>query len=139
MDEPHLAPFVAIVDDEEPVRIALGRLLGAMGLRAQGFADGTSFLAFLEGARPDCLILDLHMPGMSGLDLLRALRARQRPLPTIVITAHDEPETRGNCLRAGAAVYLRKPLDGNALFGAIAEALGERGAAALHRHPPRVQ
>lgn len=105
------------------MRKALGRLLDAMGLRVQTFVDCDSFLACLDGQRPDCLILDLHMPGMSGLDLLQFLRMRDDPLPTIVITAHDEPETRGRCLRAGASVYLRKPLDGSVLLDAIAEAL----------------
>jgi FixJ family two-component response regulator len=118
------APFIAIVDDEEPVRKALGRLLDALGLRVQSFVDCRSFLAFLERQRPDCLILDLHMPGMSGLELLQAMKARGEALPTIVITAHDEPETRGRCLREGACVYLRKPLDGTVLMEAIAEALG---------------
>lgn len=124
MDDPASAPFIAIVDDEEPVRKALGRLLRALGLRVQTFADCPSFFAFLEEQRPDCVILDLHMPGMSGLELLQAMRAREKLLPTIVITAHDEPGTRGRCLGAGASVYLRKPLDGAGLVEAIAEALG---------------
>lgn len=106
------------------MRKALGRLLDALGLRVQSFVDCRSFLAFLDRQRPDCLILDLHMPGMSGLELLQAMKARGEVLPTIVITAHDEPETRGRCLREGACVYLRKPLDGTVLMEAIAEALG---------------
>ena len=118
------APFIAIVDDEESVRKALGRLLDALGLRVQTFVDCPAFLAFLEGERPDCLILDLHMPGMSGLELLQAMQVRGEALPTIVITAHDEPGTRESCLRAGASLYLRKPLDGTVLMEAIAEALG---------------
>jgi len=68
MDEPHLAPFVAIVDDEEPVRIALGRLLGAMGLRAQGFADGTSFLV----AEP------VHAAGVQPISVIVNWSARVR-------------------------------------------------------------
>jgi FixJ family two-component response regulator len=117
------APFIAIVDDEEPVRKALGRLLDALGLRVQSFVDCRSFLAFLERQRPDCLILDLHMAGMSGMELLEAMRARERMPPTIVITAHDEPETRERCLRAGALAYLRKPLDSQVLLDSIDQAL----------------
>jgi two-component system response regulator FixJ len=116
-------PFIAIVDDEQAVRSALRRLLQAVGLSVRTFVDCPSFLADLDEQRPDCLILDLHMAGMSGMELLEVMRARHQMPPTIVITAHDEPETRERCLRAGALAYLRKPLDSRVLLDSIDQAL----------------
>jgi FixJ family two-component response regulator len=112
-------PYVAIVDDEEPVRKALKRLLRASGLEAESYASGKDFLAASLVRKPDCLVLDLHMPGMSGLQLLHEMRAAHTMLPTVVITAHDEPATRAQCLAAGAAAYLSKPLDERLLLNAI--------------------
>ncbi len=112
---------IAIVDDEEPVREALERLLGALGLETESYASGRDFLAARR--EPDCLLLDLYMPGMSGLEVLRELRAARRRLPALVITARDEPEACQQCLAAGAAACLRKPLDGKVLINAISEAL----------------
>src|SRR5262245_36465500 len=96
-------PYVAIVDDEEPVRKALRRLLRAAGLQAESYASGREFLDAAAGRAPDCVVLDLHMAGMSGLQLLRRLQASPQHPPIVVITAHDEPETREQCLAAGAA------------------------------------
>jgi FixJ family two-component response regulator len=120
MAEP--VPFVAIVDDEEPIRKALKRLLRAANLEAESFASGADFLDSLAVRRPDCLILDLHMPGMTGLHVLQRLRQSGVQLPTIVITAYDEPETRTDCLAAGAAAFLRKPLEDRLLLDAVASA-----------------
>ena len=69
------------------------------------------------------MVLDLHMPGMSGLQVLRKLQGAGQRLPVVVITAHDEPETREQCLAAGAGAYLRKPLDERLLLNAISAAL----------------
>jgi FixJ family two-component response regulator len=112
-------PYVAIVDDEEPVRKALKRLLRASGLEAETYASGKDFLAANAERSPDCVILDLHMPGMSGLQVLQELKAARSVLPAVVITAYDEPATREQCLAAGAAAYLRKPLDERLLLNAI--------------------
>ena len=112
-------PYVAIVDDEEPVRKALKRLLRASGLEAETYASGKDFLAANALRAPDCVILDLHMPGMSGLQVLQELKAARSALPAVVITAYDEPATREQCLAAGAAAYLRKPLDERLLLNAI--------------------
>ena len=112
-------PYVAIVDDEEPVRKALKRLLRASGLEADTYASGKDFLEASGTRVPDCVVLDLHMPGMSGLDVLRELRAARSALPAVMITAYDEPATREQCLAAGAAAYLRKPLDERLLLNAI--------------------
>lgn len=116
-------PFVAVVDDEEPVRKALKRLLRAAGLEAEGYASGKDFLAAEQ--RPDCVVLDLHMPVMSGQQLLRQIRGMSARIPVVVITAHDTPETREQCLLAGAVAYLRKPLDDRLLLNAISAALGK--------------
>jgi CheY-like chemotaxis protein len=112
-------PYIAIVDDEEPVRKALKRLLRASGLDAESYASGKDFLEASTKRPPDCVVLDLHMPGMSGLEVLRELRATRAGLPTVMITAYDEPASREQCLAAGAAAYLRKPLDERLLLNAI--------------------
>lgn len=116
-------PSVAIVDDEEQIRRALKRLLRAAGLQAESYASGQEFLELGASLRPDCLVLDLHMPGMNGLQLLRALQSAGKRPSVVVITAHDEPETREQCLAAGATAYLRKPLDDRLLLNAISASL----------------
>jgi FixJ family two-component response regulator len=116
-------PYVAIVDDEEPVRKALRRLLRASGLQADSYSCGSEFLQAAVERLPDCVVLDLHMIGMSGLQVLRKLQASAHPPPVVIITAHDEPETREECRAAGAAAFLRKPLDERLLLNAISAAL----------------
>jgi FixJ family two-component response regulator len=117
-------PLIAVVDDEESVRKSLRRLLVASELDATVYASGQEFLDSLGGRQPDCLVLDLQMPGLTGLEVQRALaRARVR-FPTIIITAHDEPETRSRCLAAGAVAYLCKPLHDELLLDAITTAVG---------------
>jgi FixJ family two-component response regulator len=115
--------YIAIVDDEEPVLRALKRLLIASGLDAEGFASGKAFFEASARRRPDCVILDLHMPGVRGLELLRELREREPRLPAVILTAHDDPATRAECLAAGASAYLCKPLDDRALLNAISASL----------------
>jgi len=115
--------YIAIVDDEEPVRKALGRLLRASGMEVECYASGREFLDGSARRRPDCVVLDLHMPGMSGLEVLCALRPARPSVPAIVITAHDAPEIRRQCLAAGAADYLPKPLDERVLLNAISASL----------------
>ena len=116
-------PSVAIVDDEEGIRKALSRLLRASGLEAESYANGQEFLDAAAEHRPDCVVLDLHMPGMSGLQVLRKLKAAGQRLSVVVITAHDEPETRERCIDAGACAYLRKPLEDRLLLNAISAAM----------------
>jgi FixJ family two-component response regulator len=116
-------PSVAIVDDEEGIRKALSRLLRASGLDAESYANGQEFLDAAAGQRPDCVVLDLHMPGMSGLQVLRKLKTQGQRLSIVVITAHDEPETREQCIDAGACAYLRKPLEDRLLLNAISAAM----------------
>ena len=120
---PAPALLVAIVDDEEPIRKALQRLLNAAGLDAQTFGSGREFLDSLAIHHPDCVILDLHMPGMSGLSVLQQLRESGPRLPIVVITAYEVPEVRSYCLSAGASAYLRKPLHDQTLLEAIATAV----------------
>jgi FixJ family two-component response regulator len=118
---------VAVIDDDESVRKALKRLLRAANLDADTYASGREFLDSLASRVPDCVVLDLHMPGMNGLDVQRQLAASVRRVPIVIITGHDEPQARAQCLAAGAAAYLRKPLDDEALLDAI-----ERAASATH-------
>ena len=115
---------VAVVDDDASVRKALKRLLRAANLEAEVFASGRQFLESLPSGFPDCLVLDLHMPEMNGLDVQRHLAQQGLQVPIVVITGHDEPQTRAQCMSAGAAAYLRKPLDDEALLEAIYRAAG---------------
>ncbi len=115
---------IAVIDDDESVRKALKRLLRAANLDADTFASGRDFLDSLAAQLPDCIVLDLHMPGMNGLDVQQQLARSGLQLPIVVITGHDEPLARAQCLSAGAAAYLRKPLDDEALLDAIHRAAG---------------
>jgi FixJ family two-component response regulator len=121
MDRPHLR--ISVVDDDESVRKALGRLLRAERMDARTFASGQEFLCSLESVRPDCVILDVHMPGINGLDVQRRLAEGGLQLPVVVITGYDEPLTRARCMSAGAAAYLRKPLEAKGLLSAIYRAV----------------
>src|SRR5262245_19007606 len=114
---------VAVVDDEATVRKALRRLLAASGLAVETFASGQEFLDSLARQKPDCVILDLHMPGLTGLGVQRELARTGVRLPPVIITAYDDAEWRVQCLDAGAAHYLLKPLDGRTLLDAIATAV----------------
>jgi FixJ family two-component response regulator len=118
-------PFIAVVDDDEPVRKALKRLLRASGLDAESYASGQAFLDGAAARPPDCVLLDLHMPGLSGRELLAHIARLAVPPPVVVITAHDTPETREQCLAAGAAAYLRKPLEDRLLLNAISAELSK--------------
>ena len=115
--------LVAIVDDEESIRRALKRLIVASGFRAQSFASGEEFLASLSASQPACVILDLHMPVMSGFDIQQHLRNANSSIPIVVITGHDSVESQHRAISAGATAYLRKPVDDQALLRAIENAI----------------
>lgn len=124
-------PLVAVVDDEESIRKSLRRLFLAAQLDAEVYASGQEFLDSLRLRHPDCLVLDLQMPGLTGLEVQRALTASGVRFPTIIITAHDEPETRARCLAAGVAAYLCKPLHDEMLLDAIAGVMGRAAEAVV--------
>lgn len=115
--------FVAVVDDEEAVRRALARLIRSLGFEAEVYPSGEEFLASLTARRPDCVVLDLHMPKVSGFDVQARMAEAGVDVPTIVITGHDSPETRARALKGGASAYLRKPLDEQTLMEAIHHAV----------------
>jgi|SRR5208282_4493350 len=113
---------VAVVDDDELVRIALQRLLKAAGLGVASFASAEDLLR--SGQLPEiaCLIVDIRMPGMSGLDLQTKLKA-ESPVPIIFITAHGDEKMRLQAMRAGAVAFLAKPFDSGILLDRVRAAL----------------
>lgn len=117
-------PFVAIVDDDESVRKALRRLLCSAGLKVETFATGADFLQSLKEHKPDCIVLDVHMPEMTGFDLQARLAASGPLLPVVIITGYDSTETQDRVMAAGAVAYLRKPINDKALLDAIHSAVG---------------
>jgi FixJ family two-component response regulator len=122
MDLPHR---IAVVDDDHSVRRALRRLLRSAGLDAEAYGSGREFLEALARTVPDCLVLDLQMPEMSGLELQQSLKDGGIRLPVVIVTGHDEPGMQARCMVAGASAYLRKPIDGKALLEAINRAIAE--------------
>src|SRR5580765_6834334 len=92
-------------------------------MEAEAYASGAEFL---ESTRHhDCVVLDLHIPGMGGQEILERIRRLKDPLPVIIVTAHDTPEARAKCLAAGASTYLCKPLDDRLLLNAISAAIAK--------------
>jgi FixJ family two-component response regulator len=120
-------PLIAVVDDDESVRNAICRLLRAAGFAARGFAGGCEFLESALAEPADCAVLDLHMPGMSGIEVQARLNRLWPHVATIFITGHDRPEARQQCLDAGAAAYLCKPVDGVTLITAIDAVFSKQG------------
>lgn len=114
---------IAIVDDDHSVRKALCRLLRTADLDVEAYGSAMEFLAALKDGAPDCLVVDLRMPDMNGVELQRHLASTGRRLATVVITGHDEPGMQAECMAAGADTYLRKPLDDKALLEAIDKAI----------------
>ncbi len=119
----HFERIVAIVDDESAVRNALSRLLDAWEIHTRSYASARDFLDSLPFEKPDCLILDVQMPGMTGLELLEELSRSGVSIPSVVITAHGDAEVRRRCLAAGAVAYLPKPFDGAVLLRSIDSAV----------------
>jgi FixJ family two-component response regulator len=115
--------LIAIVDDEEPVRVALRRLCSAWDLDPRIFASARELFESLHTALPDCLILDVHMPGLGGLDALAWLLERGINIPAIVITGRDDDDMRVRAAAVGASAYLCKPIDASVLLDAIGRAL----------------
>lgn len=115
--------FVAIVDDDDSVRGALQGLLKAAGFSSQAFESAEEFLGSGHRLKTACLITDIRMPGMSGLELQARLNAEHCRIPTIFITAHGDEEMRFRALRAGAVEFLPKPFDDEVLVESVRAAL----------------
>jgi len=115
--------LVAVVDDDASVRRALQRLLQSAEFRVIAYSSAAEFLATGVSSVPDCVILDVHLGGMSGLELLSQLRGSGYSLPVLIITAHDDPQTRVAAAQAGCTAYLRKPLDAKVLLEEVAAAM----------------
>ena len=115
--------LVAIVDDDDLMRGALQGMLKSVGLPSQAFASAEEFLTSGQLRQTACLIADIRMPGMSGLELQAKLNAEHCRIPTIFITAHGDTKMRMQALRAGAVEFLAKPFDDEALLGIVRAAL----------------
>ena len=123
------APLIAIVDDEVSICRALLRLLRVAEYRAEAFNSAILFLESLAERVPDCVVLDLQMPMITGVEVQEHLLKLKDPPPVIIITAHDESKTRDRCLALGAVRYLRKPIEGELLIDSIETAVRARRAA----------
>jgi FixJ family two-component response regulator len=123
MDTQGRSRLIAIVDDDDSMRSALLGLLKAVGLPSQAFASAEEFLKSGQQRQTACLIADIRMPGMSGLELQAKLNAEHCRIPTIFITAHGDAKLRMQALRAGAVEFLAKPFDDEALLDSVRGAL----------------
>ena len=121
--EPTDSPLVAIVDDDELFRRSLERLVRSAGFTVEAFGSAEDFLERGDLDRIACAILDMKLPGMSGLDLQQRLIATPTPIPIVFVSAHDEATMQANALRAGAVAFLRKPFDNRTLLDALSRSI----------------
>ena len=120
------APLILIVDDDEAMRSSMAFLFASIGLAAQSYPDAASFLAALppaEQLRPGALVLDVRMPGMSGLELQRLLAERQFPLPILIVTGHGDVPMAVQALKAGAYDFIEKPFKEQYLLDMVGAAI----------------
>ena len=122
-------PFIAIVDDDDAIRTSTQRLISSAGFRAGVFASAEDFLQSSQLQDAACLIVDVRMPRMSGLELQQLLKTVNWPIPLIFITAHGDEETRAQAMRAGAVDFLDKPFGDEVLLRAVQAALQCSGGA----------
>ena len=118
-------PAVFIVDDDDALRRFLGGLIEAVALRVEAYTSAQDFLAAYEPDRPGCLVLDVRMPGMSGLELQRELVERAIDLPVIVLTGHGNVQIAVHAMKAGAFDFVEKPFDNELLLDRIQKAVAE--------------
>lgn len=117
--------MIYVIDDDESVRRAVRRLILAAGWDVEAFASAEEFpWAAAQQAAPSCLVLDVHLPGLSGPELYEKLLAAEMCVPVVFITAHDDTATRVRVLRTGAITLLEKPFAEQALLDAVARAVG---------------
>jgi FixJ family two-component response regulator len=116
-------PVIAIVDDDEWMRKSLERLLKSAGYRSEAFTSAEHYLAARNRKEIGCVILDIRLPGINGIDLERSLAAELNSPPIVFVSAHDEPEVRDEATHGGAVAFLGKPFDDSALLEAISAAL----------------
>ena len=115
--------LVSVVDDDESLRRSVRNLLTSVGFRVETFASAEAFLESLQRDETGCLVLDLRMPGMRGLDLLAHLAAGGVRIPAVILTAHSDDETRRRAVQAVAVAFLGKPFRGEVLLDAVRTAL----------------
>lgn len=123
MDIPRSRALIAIVDDDDSVRAALGRVARAAGYLVSAHSSGHALLESLGSSTPDCIVLDLNMPGLDGFGVHAELARRGYAIPVILITASDGPETERRAKALGASAFMRKPVESVALLAAIAAAI----------------
>ena len=123
LDPPHAAPVILLVEDNEDTVIAVGDYLAFKGLRVAVARTGREALAFCDHTAPAVILMDIQMPGMSGIDAIQALRRRSTTAttPIIAVTALAMPGDRDRCLQAGADAYMSKPIQLRGLFELIQE------------------
>ena len=122
-------PLIAVLDDEPHMCKALSRLLKTCGFEVMTFALGNDMFTACASRLPDCLLLDLHMPGLSGFEVLERLTAQHLAVPVVVLTGHDQPGNAERVRALGATDYLLKPVNEQSLLKAIAKALLPSGGA----------
>jgi FixJ family two-component response regulator len=126
-------PVVFVVDDDPSIRKALGRLLRSAGLRAEAFASAQEFLAYEPPNAPGCLVLDVQMPGLNGLELQRTLEEENVRLPIVFITGHGDIPMSVRAMKAGATDFLPKPFDDQNLLDAVRQAVAKDAQARRQR------
>jgi RNA polymerase sigma factor (sigma-70 family) len=130
-------PTVFVVDDDEAVRSAMRMLIKSSGLAVQTFASATEFLDTYEPTTPGCLVLDLRMPGLSGLELQEELNKRRITLPLIVVTGHGNVPMAVRAVKRGAVDFLEKPFDDQVLLQRIEQAIELDGRRRKHHAEQR--
>jgi len=127
-------PKVFVVDDDDDVRVSIAELLRSAGLRAETFATAQEFLSREHGEGPGCLVLDLQLPGMDGLDVQRELVSSGDLMPIIFVTGHGDIPTTVRAMKSGAVEFLTKPFDGEHLLDVVHQALERDQVARQQQH-----